>query len=105
MVDGCGSHYSEDVINTADSLDTLLVLLPPNATHLLQPLDVAVFATLKDKLCTLINEVLEEYDEGRYSIDKMAAIRLASMAWDSSKIGFRTCGIYPVSLPIMATRL
>ncbi|KAE8986737.1 hypothetical protein PR003_g23986 [Phytophthora rubi] len=99
VLDGCGSHYSEDVINTADSLDILLVLLPPNATHLPQPLDVVVFATLKEKLCTLINEVLEEDDEGRYSIDKMTAIRLARMAWTSSKIGrnikigFRTCGI------------
>ncbi|GMF50525.1 unnamed protein product [Phytophthora fragariaefolia] len=57
VLDGCGSHYSVGVIDTAARLDILLVLLPPNATHLLQPLDLAVFATLKNTLCNLINEV------------------------------------------------
>jgi hypothetical protein len=73
VLDGCGSHYSEEVIATVASLDILLVLLPPNATHLLQPLVVAVFSTL-------IKEIVEEDDDGGYSIDKKTAIKLASMA-------------------------
>ncbi|KAE9357769.1 hypothetical protein PF008_g2999 [Phytophthora fragariae] len=68
VLDGCGSHYSTSVIDTAANLDILLVLLPPNATHLLQPPDVAVFATLKEMLCKLINEMAEEDDEGCYSM-------------------------------------
>eukprot|EP00644_Phytophthora_capsici_P012968 jgi/Phyca11/100789/e_gw1.5.1314.1 len=70
----------------------MLVLLPPNATHLLQPLDVGD-------------------DNGHYTIDKPAAIRLASMAWTSSKIGrnikvgFRACGIFPLSLVNMSSLL
>ncbi|KAE9000564.1 hypothetical protein PR001_g18756 [Phytophthora rubi] len=111
VLDGCRLHYSEEVIATAASLDILLVLLPPNAIHLLQPLDVAVFSMLKVKLCNLIKEVVEEDDDGCYSIDKKTAIKLASMAWRSSKIGrnvkpgFRACGLFPVSLVNMNRRL
>ncbi|GMF44256.1 unnamed protein product [Phytophthora fragariaefolia] len=108
VLDGCGFHYSVGVIDTAARLDILLVLLPPNATHLLQPLDVAVCATLKNKLYNLINEVAVEDAAGRYSIDKPTAIR---MAWTSSKIGrnirigFRACGIFPLSRVNMTNRL
>ncbi|KAF4130497.1 DDE superfamily endonuclease [Phytophthora infestans] len=110
VLDGCSSHYSGDVLETATRLEILLVLLSPNATHLLQPLDVAVFATLKVKLCNLIKEVADEDDEGCYSIDKLNAIELANMAWATSKIGrnlkagFKACGIFPLSLVCMHER-
>ncbi|KUF93002.1 serine/threonine-protein kinase nek3 [Phytophthora nicotianae] len=110
VLDGCSSHYSEDVLETATRLGILLVLLPPNATHLLQPLDVAVFATLKVKLCNLIKEVVDGDDKGRYSIDKLTAIKLSNMAWATSKIGrnlkigFKACGLFPLSLVCMYER-
>ena len=43
--DGFSSHVSSNVVTTALELQILLVCLPPNATHLLQPLDIAVFST------------------------------------------------------------
>ncbi|ETN20357.1 hypothetical protein PPTG_21279 [Phytophthora nicotianae INRA-310] len=72
------SHYSTDFIEAAARLDILLILLHPNATRLLQPLDVAVFGTLKVKLCNLIKELVEEDKDGCYSISKSIAIKLAS---------------------------
>ncbi|KAF4148921.1 DDE superfamily endonuclease [Phytophthora infestans] len=110
VLDGCSSYYSGDVLETATRLEILLVLLPPNATHLLRPLDVAVFATLKVKLCNLIKEVVDVDDEGCDWIDKPNAIKLANMAWATSKIGrnlkagFKACGIFPLSLVCMHER-
>ena len=43
IYDGCSSHYDGEIVREAVRLKIILVLLPANATHLLQPLDVAVF--------------------------------------------------------------
>ncbi|KAG2766888.1 hypothetical protein PC129_g18329 [Phytophthora cactorum] len=89
----------------------MLVFLPPNATHLLQPLDIAVFATLKNKIRKLIDELLEEDDEGYFTISKDDAIKVSSLAWKGSKIarnnesGFKACGLFPLSLVKMRARL
>ena len=41
------SHVSHYVIQKCSELDVRFVLLPPNSTHLTQPLDVAFFKPLK----------------------------------------------------------
>lgn len=111
VLDGYASHYSRDVLDTAARLHILLVFLPLNATHLLQPLDAAVFATLKSKLRNLIDEFAEEGDDDSYSISKAAAIKLASLAWKASKFknnvkkGFKACGLFPMSLVNMGAQL
>lgn len=45
--DNLSSHFSEDVLQLAAKNDITFVCLPPNSTHLLQPLDVAFYAPLK----------------------------------------------------------
>lgn len=111
ILDGCGSHYSEEVLAAAECLNVMLVFLPPNATHLLQPLDVAVFATLKSKIQTLLGELVEEDENGYYNISKDDAIQVASMAWRGARIdrnvkaGFKACGLFPLSLVKMGARL
>ena len=42
-----GSHFSVNVIEACKANDILFICLPPNSTHLCQPLDVAVFRALK----------------------------------------------------------
>ncbi|KAG3084588.1 hypothetical protein PI124_g18946 [Phytophthora idaei] len=89
----------------------MLVFLPPNATHLLQPLDVAVFATLKNKIRKLIDELVEEDDEGYFTISKDDAIKVSSLVWKGSKMArnieseFEACGLIPLSLVKMRARL
>lgn len=80
-MDGCASHYSLPIVATAAKLDVLLVCLSANATHLLQPLDVIVFSSLKGKMPRLIDEFVEEDSNGGYLIDKSTALRLGSLAW------------------------
>lgn len=45
--DNLSSHVSHHVIQKCSELDVRFVLLPPNSTHLTQPLDVAFFKPLK----------------------------------------------------------
>ena len=45
--DGHSSHVSIEVIELARKNDVHLLCLPPHTTHLLQPLDVGIFKSLK----------------------------------------------------------
>ncbi|KAF2903627.1 hypothetical protein ILUMI_02559 [Ignelater luminosus] len=48
FVDGHASHLTIDLSNFCSENQIILVALYPNATHVLQPMDVAVFHPLKD---------------------------------------------------------
>ncbi|KAE9333287.1 hypothetical protein PF008_g14523 [Phytophthora fragariae] len=104
-MDGCSSHYSVEIILEAARLDVLLLLLPSNATHLLQPLDVAVFLSFKAKLRRLTEIYVGE--TGGNSVDKAEAIKMTSTAWvgckmgENVKAGFAGCGLFPPSKPRM----
>ncbi|KAE9034277.1 hypothetical protein PR003_g10189 [Phytophthora rubi] len=86
ILDGCALHYSAKVVDAAAHSSILLVFLPPNGTHLLQPLDFAVFSTPKSKIRNLIGELVVEEDRAYYSISREDAIAVADMAWRGAKI-------------------
>ena len=48
LTDGHKSHINLDVIDLCRESNIILFCLPPHTTHALQPLDVAVFKSLKD---------------------------------------------------------
>lgn len=45
--DNLSSHFSKTIVKTCEKLNIRFICLPPNATRLLQPLDVAFYAPLK----------------------------------------------------------
>ena len=45
--DNLGSHFSPAVTDATPEHNIKFIMMPPNATHLCQPLDVAVFRGLK----------------------------------------------------------
>ena len=47
ICDNLGSHFSTNVIKAYRTNNILFICLPPNSTHLCQPLDVAVSRALK----------------------------------------------------------
>lgn len=49
LMDGHTTHYSPDTIRLAAKHKITLFVLPPNTTHLTQPLDKGYFASLKTK--------------------------------------------------------
>ncbi len=103
--DNLSSHISLEAINLCSKHDIHFIFLPPNSTHLTQPLDVAFFAPLKkawrdiltkwkmgpgrdmssvpkDKFPRLLNNLLKKVDPN---------------ASASIKNGFRKCGIIPIN--------
>ena len=46
-IDNLTSHLSVDIIEACEQNDIRFIFLPPNSTHLTQPLDIAFFAPLK----------------------------------------------------------
>jgi hypothetical protein len=105
-MDGCASHYSKKIVATAERHGILLVCLPANG-HL--PLDVTVFSSFKAKLNLLVQELSR--DNGEVNASKATAVRLASLEWEAFNIGknitsgFKSCGIYPLSLVRMQNKL
>ena len=47
LFDGYLSHLSIDLVEMGETLGTQFVCFPANATHLVQPLDIAVFSAFK----------------------------------------------------------
>ena len=76
-VDGHHSHLTLEIIQYAKSEGVHLICFPPHLTHILQPLDVAVYGpakttwkkVLKDhKLSTLSQNVIKEDFPGKRSV-------------------------------------
>lgn len=100
FVDGHKSHLSMQLSQFCEKNGIVLVALFPNATHLLQPMDVAVFRSLKEywrkkvhtwRLSSLDNPILKKKDFARILKevidDVLTPVILAN--------GFRKSGLYP----------
>lgn len=106
VYDGCASHFSEHIINVA--LENGIILA--NSTHLIQPMDVAVFKPFKSALQNAVQEFV--IDKGETTLTKKSAIGLASKAWirgienRSANIvsGFAATGIFPPDLTRMTEK-
>lgn len=98
--DNLGSHITVNVLQACEKNDIRFVLLPPNSTHMLQPLDVAYFAPLKRKW----REVMEEWKVKNPGVLpktlfpaklKDAVLRLGQHSNTNAQAGFKACGIFP----------
>lgn len=100
--DNLASHFNHDVIRIARENNIYFCTLPPNSTHLMQPLDVSVFRSFKQTW----REILQNYrKESRQkgAIQKTAFPVLLSELWQkvqknigsNLKSGFRACGLVP----------
>ncbi|OQR84327.1 hypothetical protein ACHHYP_13523 [Achlya hypogyna] len=82
--------------------------LPSGQFDLVQPLDVSVFAPFKRTLRKEMRKYM--LDTHSFNVTKPAALEIVSKAWPSiqgknSVAGFKSCGLYPPSLPAILSRL
>ena len=103
IMDGHTSHLTIELIDLARENNVILYCLPPHLTYLLQPLDVAVFKSLKDhftrychqaKLISLMSSSILVVNRNNFTAIFREAFE-KSMVMATIKNGFRKCGITP----------
>ena len=112
IMDGHSTHYQPNVVRLAATEQVLLFCLPPNTTHLTQPLDKGCFGALKCAWRRQCQDFLTQ-NPGKV-VTRFEFSRLLSKAWFDSMTqpniisSFRCTGIYPfkrdaIQLPIGQT--
>ncbi|RLN44862.1 hypothetical protein BBJ28_00021430 [Nothophytophthora sp. Chile5] len=111
VADNSSTHLDIGAAEICAKEEIFLVMLPANATHLFQPLDVAVFKPFKpivqkelwDRLCAQANPTIPKADAIRIACD---AYRATIMERPFNAIrGFQGTGVWPLSLVQMHRRL
>ncbi|KAK4315437.1 hypothetical protein Pmani_013354 [Petrolisthes manimaculis] len=111
--DNLSSHMSLSVV-TACEKNISFVLLPPNSTHLTQPLDVSVFGPLKKHWRSVLTD-FKATSLGRRTaclpksefpkqLSKLME-KLQKNVTKNIQSGFRKCGIHPLNAEEVLSRL
>jgi hypothetical protein len=102
ILDNHGSHCTYRFMRKCLEKQIILLYFPPHCTHVLQPLDVAVFSPLKTayrKAIGLRNELTLQKAE---FIDIYSNIRKKSVTRQNIESGFQKSGLWPIdrSIPL-----
>ena len=101
LLDGHASHISIDVIELARVNDVHMLCLPAHTTHILQPLDVRVFKSLKAFYYKACKKYISDHSGRVITTDVIAS--LLAVAWPQSvtpvniMAGFKKSGVYPLN--------
>ncbi|CAF1416242.1 unnamed protein product [Adineta ricciae] len=103
IADGLSSHFKVETLRLAVQHEVIILCLPSNATHILQPLDLVFFNTLKLNWKTVLRK---EYDRTQNkNINKNRFPALLSELWTTNAItgkinivkSFITSGVFPLN--------
>ena len=98
LLDGHASHCTVELIDCAKRNNVILFALPPHTTHLCQPLDVAVFKSLKNEIARTVREaqlINSNLWISKRNVAKMLRITFEkSMNMSNIKKGYEKCGIH-----------
>ena len=99
ILDNCGSHIRHSTIMLAKEYNIELLALPPNLTHILQPLDVGVFKSFKSKIHsslanTLIRNRVSKLSDAQF-IELQCSLLISTFTTDCVKDAFKAVGLFP----------
>lgn len=112
--DNLSSHFSAEVLALCEEHNIVMVCLPPNSTHLTQPLDVAYFGPMKRAWRTILKDwKLTGHGRRDKILQKSDFAALLQKLWckllgtggANLVSGFRACGIYPTGVEHLLKRL
>ena len=110
--DNLSSHFSHDILKECENNNIAFVCLPANATHLLQPLDVAFFGPMKTKWRAVLTryKLKKAKNAGTVAKDQFPKLLKELMdelpnQSDNLKSGFEKCGIHPCKAEPVLKRL
>lgn len=110
--DNLSSHFNYDIFKECERRNISFVCLPANATHLLQPLDVAYFRPMKNKWRAILTEYKVSKAKNASTIPKDTFPKLLRKLMtelpnqEANLIaGFEKCGIHPLSSEPVLKRL
>lgn len=101
--DNLSSHFTKDVLKLCKENNIDFVCLPPNATHLCQPLDVSFFGPMKGYWKNILHD-WKKSNPTTSSVEKSVFPRLLKKLFDelapvaskNARSGFKACGIFPL---------
>ncbi|XP_047130715.1 uncharacterized protein LOC124810243 [Hydra vulgaris] len=112
--DNLSSHISQNVLKLCKENNIVFVCLPPNSSHLTQPLDVAYFRPLKNKwkiVLTLwkespVGKKSTTLPKGHFpSLLKKVLELIKDTSSENLISGFAKCGIFPCDKEPLINRL
>lgn len=104
--DNLSSHFMEEVIRLAKENDILFICLPPNSTHLTQPLDVCFFRPVKSEWRKVITDYkskptkLGALDKTVFPVLFKKLFQNGKLLENSAKnliVAFEKTGIFPLN--------
>lgn len=104
IYDGHLSHISIELVETAIQNNIIILKLPPHTSHLLQPLDVAVFRGVKSRWDSLLADWCRTHYGQHLSKSEFA--NLVGKVWSDVSPqniinGFRKTGIFPINKDVI----
>ena len=104
IVDGHGSHISDDFIWDCFNNKIYMLFLPAHASHVLQPLDLSIFSPLKSAYRKLIDDYNLTTDSApihkRKFIECYALARKEAIIGRNIRAGWKATGLWPVNSKI-----
>lgn len=99
FIDGHRSHISLEISSACEDNGVILITLYPNATHIIQPLDVSLFRPFKIKWQEAIHK--RKIDDPYFSLTKFNFPSIFVQFLEANDFsmsirnGFKKCGLYP----------
>ena len=108
ILDGHGSHHTIEFIQFCEEYDIIPFSMPPHLTHILQPLDVAVFQPLKHYHAKELDYIVRDGVSNITKLEFLAIIQqIRKEAFKRTTIlsAFKKTGIWPLNPQLVLEKL
>ena len=108
LFDGHGSHLTYKTVKTALDNEIIILCLPPNTSHALQPLDVGVFANAKKSWRLILKQWYRETRLQKVSkpvFPHLLKQLFEALQKDHAVKGFKGAGIFPPNIKEVEHRI